>query len=281
MLALNPIHQEPYKPPFYSVKFANGSIMSYGEAMSPKVKTKSGTHEIDLQGFLNKRIANRKSGDPDKSGNDLEYQRNHGGVGAYLFQVVPISPARAIALIGYRCGNSTISTDVLHDLVFVSVTDVPKITRIRSIPSPGEWGVSQSKPRLFWSKKQLLLRRSGGFDVINLEGQVIGEYRPKNQGEFLGLNTQGKLVFFRNLPVPTISHLNMSSRDIREFAVKDIPGNVQYASAFFLDPMKIQLIVSVRSTATGAESSRQLVYWINPNTGKAVLQPEIKENGTR
>ena len=183
MLALYPIHQEPYKPPSYLVKFANGSVMSYGEAMSPKVKTKSGSHEIDLQGFLNMRIANRKSGNSDKSGNDLEYQRDHGGVGAYLFQAVPISPTRAIALIGYRCGNSTISSDVLQDLVFVSIKDVPKITRIRSIPPPGEWGVSQSKPRLFWSKKQLLLRRNGGFDVINMAGQVIGEYKPKMKGE--------------------------------------------------------------------------------------------------
>ncbi|MEI8281760.1 MAG: hypothetical protein WCG75_05090 [Armatimonadota bacterium] len=269
--------QEPYKAPVYKIQFANGSVLEYGEQTLASIRTKKGSVALDLYGFMEKRIAQRKPGDPDKTANDMAYQKSYGGLAAYLFQAVRCSPNRAIAIIGYQCGNSTIPTDVVQDLVFISADHAPTITRIRSIPLPPEWGVSLSKPRLFWSKKQLFLRRLGGFDILDMEGNKTGEFKPSLMGDLIGLNPKGNLVFFRSAPIVSFVQFNLESRKSVETKVQVLPGRLQYASAFFLTPRKIQLSVSVRTpdklNSPYSGVNHESRYLVDPNTCKAVLQP--------
>lgn len=272
MLALNPIHQGPYKPPFYSVKFANGNILEYGEQAPAVIKKKSGTVTLDLKGFLDKRIAGRIKGDTDKTANNLEYQLGRHWVGVRLFQAVSVSKDEAIGIIGYPIGDKG-GADQAHDLVSISVRNTPDIRLIRTLPIPYD-GIGSNKHRLFWSKHQLLLREQKGFDIIDATGRKTGELSNPVQGQYMGQNSQGCLIYARSSQTSLgIELFDIRKRQTRSFPLKLRQGYLMYSTAdFFYGKVNFHIVVTDQPRGHYKPGSVQTKYLCSMNavTGKVL-----------
>jgi hypothetical protein len=280
MLMILPIFSlvQDYKPAVYTVNFPRHVSLTYGERLVATVKNKTGTHKLDLSGFLSKRIASWTPGNPDKSANQLVYTRDRGVIGVYLNQAIAISPDRALGVIGYSNG-STIPSDTVHDLVFISVTGKPSIEFIRSIPLPSDWGNNVKKPRLFWSQKQLLLRRGQGFDIIDAKGNKTGDLPQTAGGEFVGVNKKSELVFSKGFRKAGLVIFNADSRKYRAYELVPPEGKISGTHCFMHDSSRVEIEINLTVDIKPHAVNRNMRYWMNPNTGKLIGTGEYSDAG--
>ncbi len=269
---------QDYKPAVYTVSFPHHVSLTYGESKAATVKNKTGTHKLDLSGFLDKRIASWVPGNPDKSANQLLYTRDRGVIGVYLNQAIAISPERALGVIGYSNGSS-IPTDTVHDLVFISVKGEPSIEFIRSIELPGDLGNSVKKPRLFWSQKQLILRQFKGFDILDSNGIKTADLPNTVRGEFVGLNRVRELVFSKGFRQVGLVIFNADSRKYRVYDVAPPEGKINWTLCFFHDSSKVEISVSLSINIKTEGVNRSMRYFMNPNTGKLIGKGEYSDGG--
>lgn len=248
------------------IKFANGTLLEY----SGRVRSKSGAKNLDLQGFLAKRIAGRVQGSADKTANNLEYQFKRGWVSVALLQAVPISKDEALAVIGYPVGDKGDGYEA-HDLVSISVRDEPKIKMIRTIAIPIDGPSSTQKPRLFWKNRKLLLRFAHGFEVIDTDGKKVGFIPTTWKGQFFGINSQNRLVFVRAYNTISIDFYSVDSGRVQSRPIKVPEGLVMDASSYFeAGKVNIHGTLTQRKLERGKPYPKQASFTcdVDANSGK-------------
>ena len=262
--------------PVRTARFSNGSVLKYGYLQPATIESRSGKFTLDVNGFLAKRISDLIPGNPDKSANNLAFEQKRGGVGPYLYQAVPVSQSSAIGIIGYSWISSSTPGDGIHDLVLLDFEKTPKIELIRNIPlATGTSGPTTSF-RLFKSKNDILLRQRNGFEIIDKKGQKTGELRSEREGIFVGLNSQGDLVFVNHWKTFGIDLFNLSTRQWKFFATTPPDGHINYCDSKLLDSKRIQLYVSVNVLVdVGGKNEMQtksIEYTIDALNGKLLAK---------
>ena len=273
-----------HKSDVHSVRFANGSVLRYGEGISTTISSKSGINTLDLRGYLLQRIASYVPGNPDKTANNLKAEEERGGVGTYLYQAIPGTKNMAIGIIAFTHASSSVPSDHMHELVSISATQPPKISLVRTLTMAYSAPGPLARYRLFQSQNQLLLRTQSGFEIVDSHGLKVGELPQKNGGYFVGLNTLGELVYANTYQHQDIQIFNLAARKWRIYKTDAPEGQVTTGNSTLLDGNRVQIdldvnyfaVVNGQRTPQGGRVVRQIFSAIN---GKRLGRPLISDSG--